>query len=115
MAYCGPRGLPLLHFLGGPPGWTQHDRDAALAWLIRERRRCQGCGTLREDWDRAAGGHPHAYRAERSQCPGCAALETSRKLARKRDGDDELPGESWELVPQLFDDGEGSEDATRPG
>jgi hypothetical protein len=114
MAYCGPRGIPLLHFLGGPPGWTQHDRDAALAWQMRERHRCQGCGTLREDWDRAEGGHPHAYRAERQQCPGCATLESARKLAAKRGGDEEqLPGESWVLVPQRDDD-ERAEDAPRP-
>lgn len=75
MAYCGPRGIPRLHFLGGPNRWTQHDRDAALWWLLHERQRCSSCGTRPAEWDPKQGGHLQAYQPKIERCAGCAAVE----------------------------------------
>jgi hypothetical protein len=79
MAYCGPRGLPHLHFLGGPAQWTQHDREAALWWLMHERQRCSSCGTRQEEWDPKQGGQLQAYEPKIDRCAGCAALERGQK------------------------------------
>lgn len=79
MDYCGPRGLPRSEFLG----WAKDDRDAALLWLVRQRERCGSCGTHPEDWDPERGGHPRAFVATLSHCPGCAATEDRRKRADK--------------------------------
>ena len=67
MEYCGPRGIPHLHFLGGPPEWTQHDRDAAVWWLIHQRQTCPGCGTRPEEWK----DDPDAYVPDPVHCRGC--------------------------------------------
>lgn len=74
MGYCGPRGIPHWHFLGGPNVWTQHDRDAALWWLVHERERCGSCGTRPREWDPKQGGDLRAYEPKTEDCRGCAAL-----------------------------------------
>jgi hypothetical protein len=71
MAYCGPRGIPHSHFLGGPPVWTREDRDKALWWHIHELGRCPECGTRYDEWDPTKGGHDHAYVHELRKCWGC--------------------------------------------
>jgi hypothetical protein len=110
MSYCGPRGIPRTRFLGGPDVWTQHDRDLALAWMIRERHRCGSCGFHPDD-------DPNGYRATEHQCPGCAKLETTKKARRqRRKGDDvELPGVYWALspVPAEAPDEDPAEDPAR--
>jgi hypothetical protein len=67
MEYCGPRGIPRLHFLGGPPGWTEHDRAAALWWLIYQRQTCQNCGTRPAEWEE----DDEAYVPVVRHCRGC--------------------------------------------
>lgn len=64
MAYCGPRGIPLSHFLA----WPAPDQEAALAWQAQEARRCSGCGTDPDDW----AGDAAAWHVETVLCPGCA-------------------------------------------
>lgn len=118
MGYCGPRGIPYMHWLGGPPGWTHRDRELALGWLLRERRRCSSCGLHPDD-------DPDDYRARRHQCPGCAKLELTRKRHDQRAKDTaEVPGGYWSLdyiaatarasgedPAEVDDDEEGGEDA----
>lgn len=79
MAYCAPLGIPHSHFLGGPPGWTDADRDLALAWDARRRATCPGCGTRSDQW----AGNPQAFEVEYDDCPGCWLLAKARnKLER---------------------------------
>jgi hypothetical protein len=75
MAYCGPRGIPHSVFLGGPAGWTQDDRDKALAWQELQRQTCHACGTRAEEWDPDQGGDRGAYTFEIAVCPGCEQAE----------------------------------------
>lgn len=70
MEYCGPRGIPHEHFLGGPPGWTQTSRDRALWWLIHDRERCPHCGLRNDDFR----DDPHAWGFEPEHCRGCELL-----------------------------------------
>src|SRR5688572_23759004 len=82
MAYCGPRGIPLSTFLA----WSQADQDAALGWQAHEGRRCQGCGTLPEEWNETVGGDRYAYHAEIHQCEGCVNLQRARESPRVAGG-----------------------------
>lgn len=86
MSYCGPRGVPHLHFLGGPPGWTQHDRDAALAWHLEERERCPSCGTHPRIWDEERGGDPFMLAAAPTHCRGCEVLIGGQETFEKERG-----------------------------
>lgn len=52
-------------------GWSQADRDKAVWQYIRARQTCGGCGTRRDEWDPAKGGHPAAYIAHTERCEGC--------------------------------------------
>lgn len=63
------------HFLGGPPEWTQADRDKAVWYQLRKAETCSSCGTHPDEWDPAKGGDRHAYAAAVHRCPGCAQLE----------------------------------------
>lgn len=81
MGYCGPRGIPHSHFLGGPPRWDPDDRDKALAWHLHELERCPSCGTRPEEWDPERGGDRNAYVGEARHCRGCEV---------KAQADDEL-------------------------
>jgi hypothetical protein len=80
MAYCGPRGIPHSQFLGGPPRWTQQDREKALAWAELDRQTCNRCRTRDEEWDPARGGHRQAYTFEPDVCPGCEPLERAEAV-----------------------------------
>lgn len=71
MDYCGPRGIPHSHFLGGLNEWTPDDYQKALAWQLHEQRRCSSCGTHPDEWDPEQGGDPHAYEAGLTHCRGC--------------------------------------------
>lgn len=67
MAYCGPRGLPRSHFLGGPDRWTSADRDAALTWQAQQDRTCPDCRTIPGDDD--------SREWFVAVCPGCEQME----------------------------------------
>lgn len=82
MAYCGPRGIPHSHFLGGPLVWTASDRDKALAWQRRENSRCPSCGTREDEWDR----DEDAYHAVMLRCPGCEQRQRVEKAITDADG-----------------------------
>lgn len=74
MAYCGPRGIPYMHFIGGPDEWDPISQDLALEWSARERAKCPGCGTHPADWDDKRGGHFQAFLATGERCRGCESL-----------------------------------------
>lgn len=67
MAYCGPRGIPHSHFLGGPLEWGPDDREKALWWEIHERQRCPHCGIRPEEFEKDR----DAYVPEDHHCRGC--------------------------------------------
>lgn len=82
MDYCGPRGIPHSQFLGGPPVWTQDDRDKALAWAELDRQTCRGCGTRPAEWEPSKGGDRHAYEFLPDICPGCEQRERTEVVMR---------------------------------
>lgn len=71
MAYCAPKGIPHSVFLG----WSQADRDLALAWQQEQSQTCQQCGTHPAQW----AADPDAFVADLRRCPGCERLEQARK------------------------------------
>lgn len=79
MQVCESYRIPHSHFLGGPPIWTQLDRDKALWYAAWRAEMCPGCGTHPDEWDPAKGGSRTAYVAEQVRCPGCAASEQLRE------------------------------------
>lgn len=86
MRYCGPRGIPHSHFLGGPPVWSALDRDKALWWLIHDSETCPECGTRPEEWaewEPEDGDRGKPYLAELRKCWGCQ--ERSRLQERVTD------------------------------
>lgn len=88
MEYCGPRGIPHSHFLGGPLAWTQDDRDKAVWWEIHRRESCPECGTRPDEWDPGKGGHDKAYVTELHRCWGCAEKAKAQDAIK----DDKRPG-----------------------
>ncbi len=72
---CEQYRIPHSHFLGGPPTWSQLDRDKALWYAAWKAETCSGCGTHPDEWDPAKGGSRTAYEATQKRCPGCAATE----------------------------------------
>lgn len=54
------------------------DRDKALWTHSRRRNACPRCGTRKDEWDEALGGHRHAYRGEIHRCQGCVVLERTQ-------------------------------------
>ncbi|HET7386845.1 MAG TPA: hypothetical protein VFJ19_09320 [Nocardioidaceae bacterium] len=82
MAYCGPRGIPHSHFLGGPAVWTDLDRDKALAWAALDRRTCRECGTRPEEWNPEQGGQVRPVDYAVVICPGCEAKQRTVRQAR---------------------------------
>ena len=85
MAACARIGISHSHFLGGPPAWTDLDRDKAVWFEIYERERCPSCGTRPDEWDPAKGGHDHAYVATLHTCWGCVALAEKQKVIKEAD------------------------------
>jgi hypothetical protein len=59
------------HFLGGPPEWTQLDRDKAIWKNIRTKEKCSNCGTREAEWDPLQGGDRQAYTVRAYRCRGC--------------------------------------------
>lgn len=85
MAACARLGISHSHFLGGPPVFTQADRDKAVWYEIHERTRCPSCGTRPEEWDPEQGGHDHAYTWEIHRCWGCAEkAKGDAEITRKK-------------------------------
>lgn len=77
--YCVPNAIPHSVFLGrvvgpGDPMWLEDDQDKALEWLRREKQKCPGCRTTREEWQR----DPTAYIGAHEICPFCEVLEQER-------------------------------------
>jgi hypothetical protein len=85
MAACARIGISHSHFLGGPPVWTELDRQKAVWFEIYERERCSSCGTRPAEWDPAHGGHDEAYVATLHKCWGCAALAEEQKKVKDAD------------------------------
>jgi len=86
MAYCGPRGIPHSHFLGGPLHWTAADRDKAIWWQLRQADTCPSCGTRGEEWDEARGGSRNAYVPELARCRGCEVTGRTEETREFKDG-----------------------------
>lgn len=82
MTYCAPKGIPLSTFLS----WSDVDQDEALAWQAWESRRCQDCGTHREDWDPLVGGSRYAHHAEISTCQGCVERQRAEDSQEVKGG-----------------------------
>lgn len=78
LALCAKYRISHSHFLGGPDLWTPADRALAQAYEEWEQGNCSGCGTRREWWDPARGGHRHAMIADTDRCPGCEVKEQLR-------------------------------------
>jgi len=68
---CAAHHCSHSHFLGGPPEWTQLDRDKAIWWQIRTATTCSQCGTRPEEWDEKRGGDLNAYAGTVAHCRGC--------------------------------------------
>lgn len=84
MGYCGPAGVPHSHFLGGPPTWTVHDRDLAVAWAARTAATCRRCGTRPDQWARDMDAFvPDLYR-----CPGCRVIKDAESQIGPRERED---------------------------
>lgn len=106
MDYCAPAGLPHSQFLGGMPLWTEQDRELAIAWTLRKRGTCQGCGRRRDEFMRDGHFDPLAFDVEFDDCPGCYQL--SRARAKLKDGQAEHVHPY--LVPAApDDDGDGDD------
>lgn len=118
LSYCAPRGIPHSVFLGrivgpGDPTWLEDDREKALWWMIHENERCPNCGTRHEEFDRAAGGDPHAYEWKLRHCRGCEILaQGTDSLDRQRKAGSLRRGTTVRLQPtppaEPDPDGEGS-------
>jgi rubredoxin len=83
---CDRWGIPHSHFLGGPPVWTDLDREKAHAYKQHMREQCDGCGTREEEWQPEAGGHRFAYVPETWRCPGCELLAMEQDNIPEDDG-----------------------------
>lgn len=79
MGYCGPAGVSHSEFLGGPPGWTEQDRELALAWAMRREATCGSCGTRRDQWTRDA----DAFVPTETRCPGCEEIRMAEQQLPK--------------------------------
>lgn len=92
MSYCGPRGIPHSHFLGGPVEWTPLDRHKAIWWMLREAEKCPSCGTRPAEWDPAQGGQMQPYIAVQHRCWGCVTTASAQDQL-----DEDEPGLSIRL------------------
>lgn len=66
--------------------WTQYDRDKAMAYRLRQRETCPGCGTRRSEWTNAVGGPKQGYVAEVVHCRGCEERQRVEASIRDRRG-----------------------------
>jgi hypothetical protein len=77
--------------------WTDADRSGALAWLLRESRRCKRCGTFPDEWVHPPGTFdengndlsgrwvdPPPYQPTPHPCGGCRASGRLRKAWEKQ-------------------------------
>lgn len=107
MAYCAPKGIPHSVFLG----WDQADQDKALAWMLDQSKRCQGCGTYPDIWLDEDGREviPPPMFVHSRQCLGCATLATEEKIANTGEAGERPPGITFYLSsepPRVRDDDE---------
>lgn len=109
LAYCVPAGIPLTHFLGGPPGWDDVSRDAALAWQADQAARCGDCRQRRSDWmtpgpdGELVETVPPPFVVEDQVCPACAAGERASRARREAKEDE--PGMKLVYRKRADDDG----------
>jgi hypothetical protein len=102
MDICQTYRISHSHYLGGPPVWTEQDRDKAI-WHARYRaERCSSCGTHPDEWDPAKGGDRQAYGAVESRCAGCAALEHQQAALESRPKEDRVRGVRIVLRPRAW-------------
>lgn len=66
-----PLGIPHSVFLD----WDEGDQDKAIAWSLEQRKKCGGCNTQDDDWQR----DKFAYVGASDRCPGCEILEQERE------------------------------------
>jgi hypothetical protein len=87
MDYCGPAGVPLGFFLGGPFRFDDFSRDAAIAWHYDREARCPTCGEYDDEWRDEKGLKLEGRKAPKvvSQhiCPGCEAIELAHNADEK--------------------------------
>lgn len=75
LGICEKYGISHSHYLGGPPTWTQDDRDKAEQFARWQSHVCARCGTHEDWWDPAAGGHREIMVPATRRCHGCQAIE----------------------------------------
>ena len=75
MDIVGPHVIPRSRLLG----MDRDDRDAQVAWWLRQRAVHPPCGTRPEEWDPELGGDEHAYVAEIRGCRGCETLASGQQ------------------------------------
>lgn len=78
MAICGPARIPHSHFLGGPPIWTEFDRQKQRLWQRREAE-THSCGVHPDVWDPERGGDPNNLRLVPRLCVACEIAESEQK------------------------------------
>lgn len=99
MDYCGPAGIPHSHYLGGPPVFTDVDRQLALAWTIRRRATCGSCHTREDQWRRDR----EAFTPTEVACTGCTEKRMAEAQLSEREKDE---GVQIVLVPKDLTDDE---------
>lgn len=104
MDYCGPRGIPRSHFLGGPQEWTDGDRAAALGWLLDQHSRCPNCGTYEDEWrgENKRPKVPPPYVPDTVRCLGCEALQQEQEEVA-RVGQKGRPQKGVRVILRPFD------------
>jgi len=86
MRICDKHGIPYGHYHGGPNVWTQFDRDAQTAFLMREALRCPNCREFSHQW-RTEHGFPDPLKeVESFECVPCLLLADDQEAAKKSGG-----------------------------
>jgi hypothetical protein len=80
MDICGPAVIPHSHFLGGPPVWTDLDREKQRAWHRRQQQ-THTCGIHRDVWDYEHGGDLGNLHMEKRYCGACQYADAAVKDA----------------------------------
>lgn len=77
--------------------WDADDRSKVMAYFLEKSLECSSCGTAGWQWDPEQGGHPLAFEAVATTCPGCARRDIAREMKGKGPN---APGEHMSLVPR---------------
>lgn len=82
---CDSYRISHSHFLGGPPTWTELDRQKAFALRAYQAEHvCPDCGTDPSLWTVSDEGVPTIpYVAHLEECGGCGAMESLRDQVSK--------------------------------